>query len=124
MPAEQVNRQFSPQTPLTARTALMFLVVEPAATAAADKAGIPPTSDGALRSRFDKVRDVSPAALDVLRANIALSTLNQSNPQLVGQVAREALAMKPSINPRYGALSAETLEMQPVAPAWIATAKS
>ena len=122
--AQQVNEQFKPQTPLTARTALMFLVVEPAAKATAEKAGIPVTSDGALRSRFDKVRDVSPAALGVLRSNIILSTLNQSNPQLVSQVARQALAMKPSINPRYGSLSADTLELQPTAPAWISTAKS
>ncbi len=122
--AEQINEQFKPDTPITTRSALMYLVLEPAARAEAQKAGIADTSDGALRSRFTNVPDVGQAALDVLRANIDLGTLNQANPQAVNEVARKALAMKPRINPRYGTFSAQSFELQTPTPAWISSAKS
>src|SRR5689334_20515259 len=61
--AEQINKQFSPQTPLTAKTALSSLIFAPALIEAAEAKG-KTQSAGSARSRLSEIQD--PAASTIL----------------------------------------------------------
>ncbi len=96
--AQQINKQFKPDTPLTTSDALGLLIIAPTIISAAEAAGHPQSEDSA-RSRLGAVQDPSEATVELVRANTALQSFDQSN---TAALLKQIRALRVSLNPRYG----------------------
>ena len=125
--AEQINEQFKPDTPLTASTALNYLVVAPAYIAVADANGIP-TSASAARTQLTDVSDPADSTVTLLQVNTIAQTLNQwgqaqatqakateVQKEIVSAIGKQDI----SVSPRFGTFDASQFTIKAAAPNWI-----
>ncbi len=96
--AQQINKQFKPDTPLTTTDALGLLVIAPTIITAAEAIGHPQSAESA-RSRMVNVENPSDATVELVRANTALQSFDQSN--TAGLLTR-IRALNVTLNPRFG----------------------
>ncbi|HET9655507.1 MAG TPA: SurA N-terminal domain-containing protein [Kineosporiaceae bacterium] len=100
---------------------LLYLVLEPYLVKAASDAGVG-VSDDEARSKFTtaKVAKPSQGAVDVLRADFALSSLTQARKaQELNSVAEQVRSLKIEVNPRYGKFDPQQILIVPTTPDWL-----
>ena len=117
--AEQINLQFKPQTPLTAKSALNSLIIAPALIDAAAAKG-QPQSAGSARSRLTAVQDPADSTILLVQASDAAGRLVAGEEEpILAKIAK----MQVSVNPRYGTFDASKPSLVDFVPSWISKAK-
>ncbi|MEO7069226.1 MAG: hypothetical protein ABI131_01895 [Nostocoides sp.] len=120
--AQQINKQFPPDvasggSALTTANAVGLLIYAPTIIAFAAETGHPQSSDAA-RSQLTAIQEPNPATIEMVQANNALRSLDQSN---ITEVLKRIRALKVSVNPRYGTFDAANAKLVAVPGPWIST---
>lgn len=118
--AQQINKQFKPDAPLTTSDALGLLIIAPTIISAAEASGHPQSEESA-RSRLGAVQDPSDATVELVRANTALQAFDQTN---TTALLKQIRALTVSLNPRYGTFDAAKPGIVAKNAPWISTSGS
>ncbi len=114
---EQLNEQFKPSPALTTKDVVNLLIWAPTLIDQAASMG-QAQSDSVARSRLSAIKDPTPATIELVRAEGALSTM-QSDPTVQGQMLAKIKTLKVTVNPRYGTFVADAGTLQASTPNWL-----
>jgi hypothetical protein len=105
---------------------LLLLIAEPYAVQAASTASVAVSEDDARVALKGAVDDPRQSTVDLMRANLALSGLNQrQNGQAeIARVLQQVTAASPRVNPRYGRFDPQQKSIVPVTSSWISPSPS
>ena len=118
--AEQINRAFKPETPVTPRTAVTLLIRAPYIIDYAAAHGHPQT-ESVARQALKDVPDPAQPTIDIMRAESALSVLGEADKVALSQQLHE---IKPTVNPRYGTYDPAQASLRTDTPNWLTPAAS
>ena len=111
---------------VTQEQVLLLLLAEPYAVDAASKAGVGVSDSDARAALQGSIDDPAQATVDVMRSNLALSALSQTqNGQAaVAQVLQQVEAASPKVNPRYGRFDPSQRAIVPITESWLSPSPS
>ncbi|MGZ4625053.1 MAG: hypothetical protein ACXV3S_02000 [Kineosporiaceae bacterium] len=111
---------------VTQEQVLLLLLAEPYAVDAANKANVGVSEADARKALEGSVSDPDQATVDLMRSNLALSALSQSQNgnAAVDQVLQQLAAASPLINPRYGRFDMMQKAIVPVTESWLSPGSS